>query len=261
MAEGTDKIKGTITGIVFHNSENGYTVLRLKDDDDETVTAVGCIPGAAEGERIELTGAWMTHPSYGLQFKASSFTHLLPRTVTEIYGYLASGGIKGVGAATAKNIVAMFGEDTFEIMELHPERLSEVKGISPKKARDIGRSFRERTGMRALTEFLNEYGLNPAFAVRLYNCFGDNAMEAVARRSIILIGSYIRRDLQGGGQARHGAGDRRQLTDPRPRSHTVHAEAGRGSGQRLPPGAAAYRHGVKQDEHTRRGSEAGHRLS
>ncbi|MBQ6539489.1 MAG: ATP-dependent RecD-like DNA helicase, partial [Oscillospiraceae bacterium] len=191
MAEGTDKIKGVVAGIVFRNSDNGYTVMRLENDEGETVTAVGCIPGAAEGDRLELTGEWMTHPSYGLQFRSSSFVHLLPKTVGEIYAYLASGGIKGVGAATAKNIVARFGEDTFDIMEFHPERLSEIKGISLKKARGIGRSFRERTGMRALTEYLNGCGLSPSYAVKLYNCFGDEAMAALKDDPYILIAPYF----------------------------------------------------------------------
>ncbi len=190
--EGKNLIRGTITAIVFANSENGYTVLRLNnDEDDEIITAVGCIPGAAEGERVELQGEWVSHPSYGPQLKVTSVTHLLPKSRTEIYSYLASGGIKGVGKATAKNIVEMFGEDTFDIMEYHPERLAEVKGISSKKAMEIGRSFRSRTGMRALTEFLSGYGLNPRYAVLAYNCYGEDAMDALRSDPYVLVDSYF----------------------------------------------------------------------
>lgn len=192
MAEGNTRITGTVTAIVFSNSENGYTVLRLKnDDDDETVTAVGCIPGISEGERLELEGSWTTHPSYGPQLKVISASHLLPKSSAEIFAYLASGGIKGVGKATAKNIVDMFGEDTFEILEFHPERLSQVKGISPKKAAEIGRSFKSRNGLRVLTSFLGDYGLNPRYAVLAYNCFGENALDAIRDDPFVLTDCYF----------------------------------------------------------------------
>ncbi|MBE6948790.1 MAG: ATP-dependent RecD-like DNA helicase [Ruminococcaceae bacterium] len=192
MAEGQERIRGTIASIVFANSENGYTVLRLKnDDDDELITAVGCIPGAAEGERLELEGEWVTHPSYGPQLKVTAVSHLLPKSSAEILAYLASGGIRGVGKVTAKNIVEMFGEDTFDILEFHPERLAEVKGISPKKAAEIGRSFKSRTGLRTLSEFLSGYGLNPRYAVLAYNCFGENAMDALRDDPYVLVDSYF----------------------------------------------------------------------
>lgn len=190
--EETNRIRGTITAIVFANSENGYTVMRLvNDEDDETITAVGCVPGASEGERVELQGEWVNHPSYGPQLKITAVTHLLPKSKTEIFSYLASGGIKGVGKVTAKNIVEMFGEDTFDIMEYHPERLAEVKGISPKKAQEIGRSFRSRTGMRVLSDFLSGYGLNPRYAVLAYHCYGEDAMDALRSDPYVLVDSYF----------------------------------------------------------------------
>lgn len=189
--EETKRITGNVTAIVFTNSENGYTVLRLTDDEDETVTAVGCIPGVVEGERLELEGDWTNHPSYGLQFKVSAVSRVLPTSVKEIYSYLASGGIKGVGKATAKNIVDVFGENTLAILEQHPEELAKVKGISPKRARAIGKAFQNQNSLRILSEFLNKYGLNPRYAVLLYNCYRDDAMLAVRNNPYILIDGYF----------------------------------------------------------------------
>ena len=187
MSNENVKIQGTVSSIVFQNEDNGYTVLRFSPDTGDELTAVGTTPGIAVGDRLELEGVWVTHWSYGEQLQISGYTQLMPKTASEIYAYLASGSVRGVGRATAKNIVKAFGADTFDIIENHPHRLAEVKGISPKRAEEIGRSFRAKTGMRTLTEFLNRYDLPPRCAVRLYRDYGDDALSAVKDDPYILI--------------------------------------------------------------------------
>ena len=195
MSDESVKIQGTVSAIVFQNEDNGYTVLRLSPDDGDELTAVGTIPGVTVGDRVELEGVWVEHWSYGEQLKLTGFTHLMPKSVKEIYSYLASGGIKGVGRATAKNIVNTFGADTFDILENHPHRLAEIKGITPKRAEEIGKSFRAKNGMRSLTEFLNKFDLSPRCAVRLYRIYGDDALAAVKDDPYILIDPNIGGDF------------------------------------------------------------------
>ena len=132
------QLSGTVSGLVYVNGGNGYTVLRLRTDERDTVTAVGCIPGAAIGERLTLTGSWITHPSFGDQFKVQQAERQLPRGRKAIYEYLAYGAVKGIGPATAAAIVTMFGEDALEVLESEPEKLSAVKGISARKAKQLG---------------------------------------------------------------------------------------------------------------------------
>ena len=148
-------LDGTILSTIFQNEENGYTVLRLVTGDGEIVTVVGCIPCAAPGEDLILTGSWMVHPQHGEQFKAEEVERHMPTTETEILSYLSSGVIKGVGPATAQRLVDRFGTDTFRVLEEEPERLASIKGITVKKAREIGEGFRYQTGMRRLLEFLS----------------------------------------------------------------------------------------------------------
>ena len=132
-----EQISGTVAALVYVNGGNGYTVLRLRTEDGP-VTAVGCIPGAAVGEVLVLTGNWISHPSYGDQFKVELCERRLPKGKKAIYEYLAYGAVKGVGPATAASIVSRFGEDALEVLETAPDRLAEVKG-------KIGRaSCRER---------------------------------------------------------------------------------------------------------------------
>ena len=120
-----ETIKGIVQAVVFQNQENGYTVLKLRTDED-IVTVVGCLPGTAPGEGLALEGSWTSHQSYGQQFKAERFQRQAPEGVHAIYEYLASGTIRGIGAKTARLIVSEFGDRTLEILEDFPEELAET---------------------------------------------------------------------------------------------------------------------------------------
>ena len=95
-------VEGAVQSLIFQNEDNGYTVLSLLTEDGELVTVVGCIPCAAPGEGMTVTGVWTNHPSYGPQFAAESVERRMPRTEEEIVSYLSSGILKGIGLATAQ---------------------------------------------------------------------------------------------------------------------------------------------------------------
>ena len=153
MAE-RSTVEGAVQSLIFQNEDNGYTVLSLLTDDGELVTVVGCIPCAAPGERMTVTGVWTNHPSYGPQFAAESVERRMPETEEDIAAYLASGILKGIGPATAQRLVDRFGADTLAVIEEEPERLQTVKGITAKKAMELSAAFRELTGLKRVMEFL-----------------------------------------------------------------------------------------------------------
>ena len=183
-------LDGTILSTIFQNEENGYTVLRLVTGDGEIVTVVGCIPCAAPGEELILTGSWMVHPQHGEQFKADEVERHLPTDETEILNYLASGVIKGVGPATAQRLVDRFGDDTLRVLEEEPERLKDIRGITAKKAQEIVTGFRYQTGMRRLLEFLARHDLPLALAMRLYRRYGMESMEALRENPYLLVDDF-----------------------------------------------------------------------
>ena len=116
-------IEGTVENVVFQNEENGYTVLSLLTDQGEVVTVVGCIPFAAAGESMTVTGVWVNHPTYGVQMTAELVERRMPGEEDEIVSYLSSGVLKGVGPATAARLVERFGTDTLRVIEEEPEKL------------------------------------------------------------------------------------------------------------------------------------------
>ena len=179
-------LHGSVAAVVFQNQENGYAVIRFAMEDGEVVTVVGVIPLVSLGERLTLTGKWTTHSAYGRQFEAEVLERLLPVTGEEMTAYLASGILKGVGGKTAQRMVQAFGSETFDVLENSPERLTELPGISQKKAQELSRSFQRQIGIRRLMEFLAEHGLAIEIALPLYRIFGEQAMEAVLENPYLL---------------------------------------------------------------------------
>ena len=174
-----NQVEGTVSAVLFRNEENGYTVLRLDQGERGEVTAVGCMPGVAPGETLELEGSWSRHPTYGEQFKAETIARRMPVGEKAVFEYLASGAVKGIRMGLARQIVDRFGADALAVIEHEPERLAELRGITPKRAKAIGEAFREQMGMRRLAEFLSEHKLPLAAAMPLYRRFGDLAVEVV----------------------------------------------------------------------------------
>lgn len=179
--------EGVIDEIVFRNESNGYTVLALKPDKGRAFTVVGTFPMINNGERIYIEGEWTEHRDYGKQLKASSFEILKPTTKSGIERYLASGIIKGVGPATAKLLVKTFGNETLEVLENHPDRLIEIDGIGPKRARQIAESYQMQRESRMIMVYLAGFGLTPAMSLKIYNRYKENTKAIIDRDPYRLI--------------------------------------------------------------------------
>ncbi|MBR4864595.1 MAG: ATP-dependent RecD-like DNA helicase [Oscillospiraceae bacterium] len=175
--EDLEIIQGAISAVVYHNYENGYAVLRLQTTNDQTVTVVGTIPMPSVGERLMVTGKWSSHSSYGKQFEAEFLERLMPETAVQIMAYLSGRIIKGIGPKMAAKIVDRFGDMTLSVIEKEPERLAEVSGISPAKAKSIGEEFRLQVGMRHLMEFFALHQLPAELAVKVYKLYGESAID------------------------------------------------------------------------------------
>lgn len=189
-------IRGTVEQIVFYNQENGYAVLRLASEDGAEVTATGTFPNIGLGEEVVLTGFWVTHPSYGEQFAAEGFERRLPSSVRGIAEYLGSGLLRGVGPRLAVRIAEKFGEDTFDVLATEPERLTAIRGITEKKAREIGRQFVEQSEMRLLMDFLSEHRLPVSLTPLLYKRLHESAIDALCENPYLLCDPYYDVDFK-----------------------------------------------------------------
>ncbi|MBQ3017137.1 MAG: ATP-dependent RecD-like DNA helicase [Clostridia bacterium] len=178
-------VRGTIDNVVYYNDANDYSVLEIETENNLIITAVGTMPIPFEGERVVLRGKWGYHKEFGRQFVIESFEKTLPEETEGILQYLSSRMIKGVGPATARKIVERFGEDTFEVIETHPEWLADIPGITMKKAAQISESFMEQNGLRDVVMFCKDY-MSVTEATKVYKKLGAGAVGLITKNPYIL---------------------------------------------------------------------------
>ena len=208
------ELQGEVIEVIYKNDVNSYAIAVLKLDKnamktnssnqsdqmdllamdeeeidklEEETTIVGYLPFVNIGDTLKVFGKFVEHQSYGKQFKVDTFEKMMPQTTKSLERYLANCGIKGVGPATAKRIVDMFGEDTLNVFKFEPQKLAQVKGISKDKAIEIANTFVENWEVWQLVGFLDKFGIGPQSAEKIYKELGVNAVDTIEANPYILI--------------------------------------------------------------------------
>ncbi|MDN2582931.1 AAA family ATPase, partial [Aquibium sp. ELW1220] len=195
MTDGTPRevLAGLVERVTFHNSDNGFCVLRVKARGHrDLVTTVGHAAMISAGEWITASGIWLNDRTHGLQFKAHFLKTSAPSTVEGIEKYLGSGMIRGIGPVYAKRLVKHFGTDVFDIIEATPARLREVEGIGPVRAAKITAGWADQKVIREIMVFLHQHGVGTARAVRIFKTYGTDAVQIMSENPYRLA-----RDIRG----------------------------------------------------------------
>lgn len=180
-----EKVTGVVENVVYKNENNDYTVFEVVDEDNRLITAVGVIPMVSEGEHVVLEGQWTYHKEFGKQFSFVGYEKSLPKEIDGIIQYLSGKSIKGVGPITAVKIANRFGMDTFDVIENHPEWLTDISGITRKKAIAISESFREQSELRGIMMFFKDY-IGPGEVTKVYKQLGASAVGVIRDNPYIL---------------------------------------------------------------------------
>jgi len=183
----SQRLKGQLTHIIYRNEENGYTVARFQPvDGGKQTVVVGSLLGVEKGEKLICQGYWVNSKRHGKQFQVEQFEQQLPSSPEDIERYLSSGQIRGIGPAFAKRIVDHFGKNTLDIIENSPEELLEVRGISQNKLDLIISSWQEQQKARSLIIFLQQNGISPAFAQKIYRKYGSESIAKIKQNPYCL---------------------------------------------------------------------------
>lgn len=166
-----EECRGYVSHIVYRNDDNAYTVFEIVSGGD-SVTCTGIILSISVGESCRVTGRFVNHPVYGRQMKVDSFEPAPPEDTEAVFRYLSSGAVKGIGEGLAKRIIRMFGDETMDVLEQQPERLSEVKGISDRMAREIAAQVEGKRDERSAMIFLQKYGIPARQAMKIWQTYG-----------------------------------------------------------------------------------------
>ena len=173
-------LAGPVERVTFHNAENGFCVLRIKARGHrDLVTVVGHAATIAAGEWVTASGEWINDRTHGQQFKSRFLRSSAPTTTEGIEKYLGSGMIRGIGPVYARKLVKVFGANVFDVIEAEPDRLREVTGIGPKRAKRITDAWAEQKVVREIMVFLHSHGVGTARAVRIFKTYGTDAVQVM----------------------------------------------------------------------------------
>lgn len=143
----------------------------------QTVAVVGeNLPVAKIAYRI--SGQISQSKKYGIQIRANIIEEL-PTDTTEGIMALLTSCIKGVGQKTAQSIVGAFGNETIDVIEKNHSKLSEVKGISAKKADAIYEAYIEHKGLGEIVKMLAPLGFSNNKINKIFEKFQDKAMDVI----------------------------------------------------------------------------------
>ena len=184
------KLEGVVEHMIYENAETGYAVFEVDASGTDVIVA-GNVGSVDNGMSVTVYGRMVNHPSYGEQFKAETCEASLPQDTTALLSYLSSGVLPYIGPSTAKKIVAMFGEDTLNIISETPQSLCRIKGITPEKAAAISNEFRRMYGVREVVAWFTKYGLSAQQAVTAYRAFGPHTVEALTQNPYLLCGEPL----------------------------------------------------------------------
>ncbi len=190
MEKQLSSLTGTVETVIYSNEDTGFTVLEVNDG-KELTCAVGELMGVVEGEKVTLHGVYTVHPTYGTQFKASACERMLPATAAAIEKYLAAGAVKGIGPVLASRLVRAFGDETLEIMEKEPSRLTEVPGISPAKCEKIAQEVSRLFGIRMTMLFLSRFGIDAATSIEIWKRWGASSEEHIRENPYLLCDEHL----------------------------------------------------------------------
>ena len=174
-----NSFEGVVERIVFANPDTGYTVVRLERPDGILVTVVGNMIAIIPGETIRVTGSWKVNKKFGRQFEVETYHSVIPATLPGIEKYLGSGLVRGIGPVMAGRMVREFGADTLRIIDESPTKLLGVEGIGRKRLEMIREAWQEQREVRNIMIFLQENGITPAYAAKVYKTYGEESIEVV----------------------------------------------------------------------------------
>lgn len=174
----TEELKGTLDKFIFQSSDTGFCVFILKSK-TESITIRGYFPSIQVGQDLIVSGKWVEHPKFGRQFEAQACTPIIPTSKNGLIKFLGSGLIKGIGGVYAEKLVNFFGENVIDVIENYPDRLSEVDGIGEKRIELIVNSFKEHKHISRIMIFLQDKGISPAYATKIYKKYKHESIAIV----------------------------------------------------------------------------------
>ncbi len=186
----TVQTTATVRNVRFVSDDNTFCILDATTRKKRNFTMVGSLAAFKVGDELRVTGTWVDS-KYGVQLRVSSAEIVLPTTEQGIAVFLST-QIHGIGPKLAKQIVDKFGDQTIDIFDHDPEKLYEIKGISPKKLQIILEQWQEKQSTRQIFVYLQGHGLTYDMSAKLIAHYKERVIPVLQQQPYLLA-----KDIQG----------------------------------------------------------------
>ncbi len=179
------KLSGVLKKVFYKNEETKFITAVLENNQRVCGVYFDTDIEKIVGEEIVMTGNWVTHKKYGVQFVFDT----LEIKEAELFFFLTK-IVKGIGQKFAKELLDKYEEEELiKILNETPEKLLEFKGIKEKKLNTIVASWQKFQHLRELGSFLSKYGVTSTLITKIYSNFGEveNLIEKIKENPYILI--------------------------------------------------------------------------
>ncbi|MGB7402151.1 MAG: AAA family ATPase [Arcobacter sp.] len=179
------KLSGILKKVLFSNKDTGFCIAVLDNDQKICGTYFDTDIEKIVGENIVLTGNWVTHKKYGIQFAFDT----LELKEQELYFFLTK-IVKGIGRKVALELLEKYSEEELvEVLNNKPEELLNFKGIREKKLTTIKSSWQKFKHLRELGSFLSKFGVTSNLITKIYSEFSEveNLIEVIKENPYVLI--------------------------------------------------------------------------
>lgn len=183
-----ESIKFKAQAVIYKN-DNGFKIIAgiaFSSDSGERLCRCGIkgeLYDVNEGDNLFASGYWDEHPKYGTGFMVDAYIKIVPQDKESIFNYLKQGNIERIGAKKARQIVDMFGSNTFDVLVNHTSLLTKIKGIGKKSIEKIGASAKEKLSeqqmVSALMQYIQGFDISPAYATKIYKRYGVNSIKVI----------------------------------------------------------------------------------
>ncbi|PWZ94288.1 ATP-dependent RecD-like DNA helicase, partial [Staphylococcus pseudintermedius] len=185
-------IKGTVEMILFQNTDNHYTVLKVEieetnGDFDDMATVVGYFPNMVEDESYTFKGQIVQHARYGQQLKAETFQKEIPHTKDAVIAYLSSELFKGIGKKTAESIVNTLGENAIHDILKDESVIEQVPKLSKAKQQQIVEQIYANQESEQVMIRLNELGFGSKLAMDIYKFYKSDTLTVLDQNPYQLV--------------------------------------------------------------------------
>ena len=187
----TIKINLLVEEKIFENKENSFAILQCTTNENIALVATGQLASVDEGELLKVSGYYVQNKNYGKQLKVIKFKRSMPTTQRGIIKFLSSGNIKGIGPTIAQKIVTHFKNDTINILENEPQKLTEIKGVGQSFVDKIKNNIEQFLYVKKLNIFLQQFNITPNIVDIIWNKWGLFSLNKINKNPYCLCSKDI----------------------------------------------------------------------